>query len=74
MDIAEEDEYPGLTDNSDDEWENDTDDRMIKIVDARPNLGVVVNNRFKDEVLIDSGSCTNIISKSKLEVIEKTYR
>ena len=71
MDIAEEEEYPGLTDDSDEEWEKDTDERTINIVDARPNLGVVVNNRFKDEVLIDSGSCTNIISKSKLEVIER---
>ena len=71
--IAEEDEdAPGLVDSDlDDEWENGTDEQTIKIVDKRPTLGVIINSRFKDEILVDSGSCTNVISQAKLEMIEK---
>ena len=60
--------------DSDDEWENGTDERTIKIVDKRPNLGVIINSRFKDEILVDSGSCTNVISQTKLDMIEKAHR
>ena len=46
-------------------------DETISITGERPKIDVLINNRYKDSMLIDSGSCTNLISESKLDMIEK---